>query len=97
MLASGATVRAFDPAAMPNARAIVSDLETVDSAAAVFVGADAVVIATEWPEFAELPYAELVDRMTMPLVVDGRRLLDAPRLRELGYRVATVGTSGPDG
>lgn len=97
LLASGARVRAFDPAAMSNAMGAVPDLELVDTPADVFEGADAVVIATEWTEFADLPFRALRSRMAAPLIVDGRRLLDAARLREVGYRVATVGTAGPDG
>jgi UDPglucose 6-dehydrogenase len=95
LLASGANLRAYDPAAIPNARRALPDLQTVDDAASVFADADAVVVATEWPEFRSLPFADLRTAMAEPLLIDGRRLLDARRLRELGYRVVVVGSGEP--
>ncbi len=62
-------------------------------------GAEAVVIATEWPEFKELDWASARDRMATPLIIDGRRLLDPAAMRDLGYRYERVGspTSQPAG
>ena len=51
LLAQGATVRAYDPAAGPQAAARVPDLDVVDDPARAVIGADVVVIATEWREF----------------------------------------------
>jgi UDPglucose 6-dehydrogenase len=96
LLASGADVRAFDPAAAANARRVMPDLITVEDPTAVFVDADAVVVATEWPEFRELPFVDLRDLMAQPLLIDGRRLIDAEALRALGYRVAVVGSGTRD-
>ena len=42
-------------------------------------GADAAVLVTEWPEFAELDWAEAAERMARPLLVDGRNFLDAAK------------------
>lgn len=92
LIASGAVVRAFDPAAMANAKRALPELHTVPRAPDVFDGAHALVIATDWPEFATLPFDELGARMAERLIVDGRRLLNAPTLRGLGFRVSTVGT-----
>jgi UDPglucose 6-dehydrogenase len=74
-------------------------LVTVASAAEALTGADAAVIATEWPEFNELDWTSIRDRMATPLVIDGRRLLDPEAMRELGYRYERVGspTSRPAG
>ena len=91
LLREGARVRAYDPAAGPNALARISALEVVDDAGSVFDGADAIVVATEWPEFRDLPWAAWVGRPARPLVVDGRRMLDAEALRESGYAVIQLG------
>jgi UDPglucose 6-dehydrogenase len=91
LLAQGATVRAFDPAAGPQAAARVPGLEVVDDPARAVVGADVVVIATEWPEFRDLPWAAWAHAGAPRLVIDGRRLLDAPSLRAAGYRVIQLG------
>ena len=96
LMASGAELRAFDPQAAANARRVLPDLQTVPDAQSAFVDADAVVVATEWPEFRELPYEQLRSLMATPLLFDGRRLLDAPALRDLGYRVVVLGAGERD-
>ena len=50
------------------------------------------MIATEWPEFRDLDWAEVREVMLGPLVIDGRRLLDPAAMRGLGYRYERVGT-----
>jgi UDPglucose 6-dehydrogenase len=74
-------------------------LVTVESAVEALTDADVAVIATEWPEFKELDWAGVRDRMATPLVIDGRRLLDPTTMRDLGYRYERVGspTSQPAG
>jgi len=91
LLDEGARVRAYDPAAGPNALARIPALELVDDPGAAFDGADAIVIATEWPEFRDLPWAAWVGRPARPLVIDGRRLLDAETLRGAGYVIIQLG------
>ena len=91
LLARGASVRAYDPAAGSKAAAQLPGLEVTDTAEAAVLGADIVVIGTEWPEFRDLPWAGWADTGAPHLVVDGRRLLDAPALRAAGYRVIQLG------
>ena len=50
-------------------------------------GADAAVLVTEWPEFAELDWAEAAKRMARPLIVDGRNFLDPEGAARGGLRV----------
>ena len=73
------TVRAYDPAAGPQAPRACPDLDVVDDPARAVIGADVVVIATEWPEFRDLPWAAWAHAGAPRLIIDGRRLLDAPR------------------
>ena len=48
---------------------------------------------TEWPEFAELDWAEAASRMARPLLVDGRNFLDPAKLREAGFEYEGIGRS----
>jgi UDPglucose 6-dehydrogenase len=91
LLEAGASVRAFDPAAGANAAAALPDLEVVDDPEFVVRGADAVVIATEWPEFRVLPWERWVGEVERPILLDGRRLLDAGSLRSIGWTVIQLG------
>lgn len=91
LLERGATVRAYDPAAGPNAAARLPGLDVTDSAEAAVLGADIAVIGTEWPEFHDLPWTAWAGAGAPRLIVDGRRLLDAPALRAAGYRVIQLG------
>jgi UDPglucose 6-dehydrogenase len=96
LLEEGAEVRAYDPQAAPNAVLQLPGLVTVATPEAAVRGADAVVIATEWPSFRDLDWAGLKPTMSAPLVVDGRRLLDAEHMRSLGYRYVAVGTGSKE-
>jgi len=91
LLADGATVRAYDPAAGPNAAARLPGLHVVDDPSLAVSGMDAVVIATEWPEFRDLPWTTWAQASVRPLIIDGRRLLDAASLRAVGYTVVQLG------
>jgi UDPglucose 6-dehydrogenase len=91
--AGGADVVAFDPSASANAVSVLPWLRTADSALEATTGADAVVVATEWPEFADLDWAEVRRRVRDPLVIDGRRILDGGKLVDLGFRFEAVGAA----
>ncbi|CAN5591706.1 UDP-glucose/GDP-mannose dehydrogenase family protein [soil metagenome] len=88
----GAQVRAYDPVAAERAREVLSGTTLCDSALEALDGADAAVLVTEWPEFAELDWAgEVRERMANPLVVDGRNFLDREALREAGFTYEGIG------
>jgi UDPglucose 6-dehydrogenase len=74
----------------------VPELVVHDSALDALDGAEAAVIATEWPEFETLDWARARNIMTTPLVIDGRRLLDPVAMRKLGFDYERVG-SPPSG
>lgn len=92
LLAGGARVQAYDPEAGANALRELPSLSVTTSAAEALAGADVAVIATEWPEFARLDWAALRPVMRTPLIADGRRLLDGPALRALGFHYLAVGS-----
>jgi UDPglucose 6-dehydrogenase len=88
----GAQVRVYDPVAAKSADSMLGGARICDSALDAVDGADAVVLVTEWPEFAELDWTgEVKSRMRVPLVVDGRNFLDRDALVEAGFTYEGIG------
>jgi UDPglucose 6-dehydrogenase len=87
----GAEVTAYDPVATDAARGLLDGVELCASALDALQGADAAVLVTEWPEFAELDWRDAAGRMARPLVVDGRNFLDAEHLRAAGVEYEGIG------
>jgi len=92
LLDAGATVRAYDPVAMDNARKILPPLvEYTDSPYAAAEGADAVALVTEWNEFKLLNLERLRSVMRRPVIFDGRNLWEPERMRRLGFAYHSIG------
>src|SRR5215218_6219451 len=87
----GATVRGYDPVAREAAAKLLPSVQLAGSAMEALDGVDAAVLVTEWPEFAELEWSSLRDRMAKRVVVDGRNFLDAAALREAGFAYEGIG------
>jgi UDPglucose 6-dehydrogenase len=88
----GAHVRVYDPVATHAADEMLSGATISASALEAVDGADAVVLVTEWPEFAELDWAgEIKTRMRQPIVVDGRNFLDRDALIRAGFIYEGIG------
>ncbi len=93
LLREGAHVIAYDPKGMQKARAIkaIVDAEFVSSALEAVTDAEALVIATEWNEFANVDLEIVKEKMTTPIVFDGRNLLDPETMRRLGFHYYSIG------
>src|SRR5213082_1972251 len=93
MLREGAHVVAYDPKGMEKARAVktIGAAEFAPSALEAVSNAEALVIATEWNEFANVDIAAVKKRMTTPIVFDGRNLFDPSTMAKLGFRYHSVG------
>jgi UDPglucose 6-dehydrogenase len=89
--ADGAIVRAYDPIAEEEARKLMSGVEFADTALEAVEGVDACILVTEWPEFAELDWSHVAERMTGRLVVDGRNFVDADAVRAAGFIYEGIG------
>jgi UDPglucose 6-dehydrogenase len=87
----GAEVVAYDPVAEGVARDVLASVDLRESPEDALDGADAAVLVTEWPEFAELDWAQLAGRMANPLLVDGRNFLDPQALRNAGFTYEGIG------
>jgi len=87
----GAEVVGYDPVAADRAAALLGSVEMVTSAMEALEGADAAVLVTEWPEFAELDWSAVAERMARPLLVDGRNFLDPDALTAAGFEYEGIG------
>jgi UDPglucose 6-dehydrogenase len=93
LIKSGVKVRAHDPVALENAKRepANSGIEFCDSVEDVVADADALVLATEWPEYGALPWEALGPQMRSKIVVDGRNFLDRRSLETHGFRYLGMG------
>ncbi len=87
----GVEVCAYDPVAAERAKELLPTVEMAPSALAALEGAEAAVLVTEWPEFAELDWGEAAARMARPLLIDGRNCLDGAALRAAGFEYEGMG------
>jgi UDPglucose 6-dehydrogenase len=91
LLEEGAHVQAYDPKAMDKAKPLFPEVCFCDSALQAAERADALVIATEWEEFKQLPWESVRDVMNRPLVLDGRNLLKSEEMVAMGFEYQGVG------
>ena len=92
LAAHGATVRAYDPVALENARTVFpSSAIYCDSLYEAATGADALALVTEWNEFKFLNLERVRNAMRRPVIFDGRNLWEPERMRRLGFEYHSVG------
>ena len=94
LLAAGATVTAYDPAAMHEAQRVMGNEPRVRYALSpneALEGADALVIVTEWKEFRSPDFELIKERLKQPLIVDGRNLYDPALVRGMGFDYLAIG------
>jgi UDPglucose 6-dehydrogenase len=87
----GATLRVHDPKAMEKAKAIPLEAIYVEDMNDVAEGCDALVIATEWPEFKKLDLEKARRNLTHPIMFDGRNLFDPDEMEKLGFIYKGIG------
>jgi UDPglucose 6-dehydrogenase len=95
---AGAKVRAFDPAAMKEARRIYgerADLALCTRARETLEGADALVIVTEWKEFRSPDFDNLKKQLKAPVIFDGRNLYDPAMMKKQGITYYAIGRGEP--
>jgi UDPglucose 6-dehydrogenase len=94
LLERGATVCAYDPAAMPEARRVFGDdprIAYAQSPIAATEGADALAIVTEWKEFRSPDFDALKARLRQPVIFDGRNLYEPALVRAAGFEYFPIG------
>jgi UDPglucose 6-dehydrogenase len=93
LLSEGAHVSVYDPTGMENVRnfKLISGARPAESALEAARGAEALIIATEWHEFAKVDFAQLKEVMVSPIIFDGRNLLDPVTMEHLGFQYRSIG------
>jgi UDPglucose 6-dehydrogenase len=93
MLREGAQVSVYDPKGMERAREVaeIKAARFCNTAIEAVERAEALVIATEWEEFANVDLAVVKQKMTTPIVFDGRNLFDPPTMAKVGFRYHSIG------
>jgi len=97
LLKEGAKVVAYDPAAIPNAKAIFKDdIEYASSAIECLKNADCCILVTEWEEFKKLKPEDFIQNMRTPILLDGRRLFDSEEFsRKIRFMAIGLGIENP--
>lgn len=91
LLAAGARVVAHDPTVVGPSDELPAGLELATGPLEACAGADALVLLTEWPEFAEVDPGAVADALARPAVVDTRGVLDRGRWEQAGLHVGSIG------
>lgn len=92
LIAAGAIVKAHDPESMENVKGIMGDkIQYTQTPYEAAEGADAIFIATEWPEFRTPDFERLSMALKSKVIFDGRNLYDLDQMKELGYTYFSIG------
>jgi UDPglucose 6-dehydrogenase len=96
LMEQGATVRAYDPAALEEATRLLPRLSPCTNAYEAAREADALVLMTEWNEFRNLDFSKLKSLMRRPLLIDLRNVYESGRVTSFGFRHVSVGRPSKD-
>jgi UDPglucose 6-dehydrogenase len=93
LLEKGCRIKAYDPAAIENAKKMIKGVKYVKNAYEVAENAECLVVLTEWNEFKELDLKKIKSLMKSPNIVDGRNIYDPDLVKKLGFNYTGVGRS----
>jgi UDPglucose 6-dehydrogenase len=94
LLEAGASIRVFDPVAIPNVRQLLGD--SVYYAADQYDaldGASALILVTEWSEFRNPDFERIIKALKYPAIFDGRNVYSTEKMKELGLHYESIGRS----
>lgn len=98
LVKAGAKVKAHDPEAMPNVKKLLGDtIEFYDNPYDAAQDADAIFIATEWPEFRTPDFERLSSSLKKKVIFDGRNLYDLKLMKQLGFVYHSIGREAING
>ena len=93
LIECGATVRAYDPVAIPSARRIMPDVFYAENPYELATSCDALVVVTEWNEFKQLDLEQILTSMRGNVIIDGRNIYSPEELYERGFVHRGIGRS----
>jgi UDPglucose 6-dehydrogenase len=95
LLKEGSHLRLYDPEAMENVKAVLSEespqISYAESPYQAAEGANALLVITEWEEFSNLDFEKIKDIMDNPIIVDGRNIFEIPTMKKLGFEYYSIG------
>ncbi|MFT6210569.1 MAG: UDPglucose 6-dehydrogenase [Bacteroidia bacterium] len=92
LVASGATITAFDPEGMDNVKRLIGDkISYADNQYDALKNADALIIATEWSVFRSPDFKKVAEGLNEKVVFDGRNLYDLDQMKSLGFYYNSIG------
>jgi UDPglucose 6-dehydrogenase len=92
LTSEGAIIVAYDPEAMGNVKKLVGDqIQYAANPYDALVGADALIIATEWSEFRTPDFDRIGETLQQKVIFDGRNLFDVKQMKALGYHYESIG------
>ena len=92
LTSEGAIIVAYDPEAMSNVKKLVGDkIQYAANPYDALVGADALIIATEWSEFRTPDFDRIGETLQQKVIFDGRNLFDVKQMKALGYHYESIG------
>jgi UDPglucose 6-dehydrogenase len=95
LLDNGASVKAFDPQAMPASKAKLPQLRLGQDPYDAALDSDALLLATEWNAFKSLDFARIKENMRGRVILDGRNIWDGAALQEMGFIYIGIGIPNP--
>ena len=92
LLNAGAKIKAFDPEAMDNVKAVFGDqVQFCEDQYEALIEADALIICTEWAVFRTPSFQVMKELLKAPIIFDGRNLYDLESLRKIGFTYSSIG------
>nr|MBL0701467.1 UDP-glucose/GDP-mannose dehydrogenase family protein [Desulfobacterales bacterium] len=88
---AGATIKAYDPVAMENAKQVFDDVEFFESPYEAIKDCDALIVVTEWDEFRNLDLRAVKVLLKKPVIIDGRNIYDPKEMEKLGFTYLSIG------
>lgn len=90
----GATMHAFDPVAIDNAKKVLPEAKFFENPYETIRDCDALIVVTEWDEFRNPDWKSVKGLLKKPIVIDGRNIYDPKEMRDLGFTYLGIGRSG---
>ena len=87
----GATIKAFDPIAIPEAKQLLKDVEYGSNPYETVKDCDALIIVTEWNEFRDLDKEKIKRLMKQPIIIDGRNIYEPDEMKAAGFQYYGIG------
>ncbi len=91
LLNAGASVKAYDPAAIPTMKKIFPTIEYASSLYEAVTDVDAVVVLTEWDEFVKMDLEQVRSLVKTPILLDARNIISTKKLKKLGFSFDNIG------